>query len=58
MRYLDLEYNKITNLAKETLNKIEKAFTNKTNGRMINLKGNPYKCDCLMMPFYDWLKVK
>lgn len=56
LRYLGLEYNKITNLANKTLNKIEKAFTNKTNGRMINLEGNPYKCDCLMMPFYDWLK--
>jgi hypothetical protein len=57
LRYLDLEFNKITNLRKVTLDKIETAFTSKTSNRQINLQGNPFKCDCYMRPFFDWLKI-
>lgn len=54
LRYLDLEYNKITNLGSETLVKLDKAFASKD--RKIDLHGNPYTCDCHFMPFFDWLK--
>lgn len=56
LRYLDLEFNKITNLRKSTLAKLDQAFAGKTKNRRIDLHGNPYNCDCHFMPFLDWLK--
>jgi len=63
LRYLDLEYNKIRNLPQSTLDKLDQVFGQKKVGidgswkytRQLNLHGNPYACDCHMMPFKRWL---
>jgi len=58
LRYLDLEFNKIRNLRKDTLDKLDTVFGNKSNSiSQIDLHGNPFTCDCNMNPLYDWLKV-
>lgn len=57
LRYLDLEYNKITNIPKKTLDLLEDVFGNHSSTSQIDLHGNPYTCDCHMMPFFDWLKT-
>ena len=64
--YLDLQYNKIRRLDDKTLTKFEQLFSltppskhgrkDETHrGRSINLKGNPFRCDCHLRNFYDWL---
>jgi len=58
LRYLDLEFNKIRNLRKDTLDKLDIVFGNNSNSMsQVDLHGNPFTCDCNMNPLYDWLKV-
>jgi len=57
LRYLDLEYNKIRNLARSTLDKIDAVFSNRSSTSQLALHGNPYTCDCHMEPFYQWLST-
>ncbi len=52
--YLDLQYNKIQRLDDKTIAKIEDVFAKNTN-RTLNLKGNPFNCDCYLKNVYDWL---
>lgn len=54
LRHLDIEYNKITNLNNQSLQTIDRVFGNVSSGRSINMKGNPFRCDCEMSPFYHW----
>jgi len=61
LRYLDITYNKMTKLNKQATDKIDEIFGDPDKGRSINIKGNPFKCDCTMRNFYDWFtetKVK
>lgn len=55
IRYLDLQYNKIKRLDDKTLRKIEKVFAADPDHRMLNLKGNPFHCDCYLKNFRLWL---
>ena len=63
LRYLDLEFNRIRNLPQTTLEKLEKAFSQKEPGpdghmkytRQVDLHGNPFACDCHMKNFAQWL---
>lgn len=63
LRYLDLEYNKIRNLPKSTLDKLDQAFGHKERSpdgllrytRQVDLHGNPYSCDCHMKTLKNWL---
>merc|ERR1719309_1767775 len=58
LRYLDLEFNKIRNLRRDTLDKLDIVFGNNSNSMsQVDLHGNPFTCDCNMNPLYDWLKV-
>ena len=54
LRYLDLEYNKIKRLTNRTLKKFDEAFS-MSKDKTINLKGNPFHCDCELRNLYDWL---
>lgn len=54
LRYLDLEYNKITNLHPNTLKVIDDFFLSSNHDRTLNIKGNPFRCDCHMSNFYHW----
>ena len=54
LRYLDLQYNKIQRLDDRTLDKIETVFAADRN-KTLNLKGNPFRCDCYLKNVYDWL---
>ena len=54
LRYVDLSYNKIRNLKDSTLNKIDQVFSN--TSKKIDLRGNPFHCDCNMIGLYDWMK--
>jgi hypothetical protein len=54
LRHLDIEYNKITNFNNQSLQRIDDVFGNASSGRSINMKGNPFRCDCQMKSFYDW----
>jgi hypothetical protein len=35
----------------------EDVFGNHSSTSQIDLHGNPYTCDCHMMPLFDWLKT-
>ncbi|XP_040581557.1 trophoblast glycoprotein [Lepeophtheirus salmonis] len=50
---LDVRYNKIKRLDKETIDRLEQAFGN-GSGRLI-MNENPFHCDCHLRPFYDWV---
>lgn len=56
LSYVSLEYNKIRRLDDKTLRKLDQVFASDKSGRKtINLKGNPFRCDCHLDNFYDWL---
>lgn len=50
LKYVDLQYNKIKNLNDTAIQGLEKS-----GYAAVNLKGNPFKCDCDMKSFYDWV---
>jgi hypothetical protein len=35
----------------------EEVFGNHSSTSQIDLHGNPYACDCHLMPLFDWLKT-
>jgi hypothetical protein len=35
----------------------EEVFGNRSSTSQIDLHGNPYACDCHLMPLFDWLKT-
>jgi len=55
LTYLDVEYNKIKRLDNATMAKIEKIFAKGDSKHVLNLKGNPFSCDCDLRPMYEWL---
>lgn len=58
LTYLNLEYNKIKRLSNETLRKFDKLTNSNPKFKpTINLKGNPFHCDCHLRHFYDWLRT-
>jgi len=36
---------------------VEEVFGNHSSTSQIDLHGNPYTCDCHLMPLFDWLKT-
>lgn len=56
LRYLDLEYNKIKRLTDRTLEKFDEVFAHSSD-KTINLKGNPFRCDCELRNLFNWLKT-
>ncbi|XP_023333410.1 phospholipase A2 inhibitor [Eurytemora carolleeae] len=56
LRYLDLEYNKMTNLHQPTFKLIESVFGDPEKDRTINIKGNPFRCDCHISEFLHWFR--
>ena len=52
-----LVQNEIALIKKEGLWCVaEEVFGNHSSTSQIDLHGNPYTCDCHMMPLLDWLK--
>ena len=59
LQYLDLEYNKIKRLSSSTLAKLDRVFLTEDpddDSKRINLKENPFVCDCYLREFYQWLR--
>ncbi len=59
LRFLDLSYNKIKRLRSSTLKRIDETFHQPQRStdpiRKLNLLGNPFVCDCNLIPFQRWL---
>lgn len=58
LRHLDLEYNKIKRLPNKTLLQFDKVFgrgTARPSSKHLNLKGNPFTCDCHLRNLASWL---
>lgn len=57
LRYLDLEYNKMTNMRPSTMKILDEVFGNPEDDKTLNIKGNPFRCDCYMDKFFKWFRT-
>ena len=59
LTHLSLEYNKIKRIPNAILKQFDKVFgrgTRHPSAKHLNLKGNPFRCDCHLTNLASWLE--
>nr|CAD7570742.1 unnamed protein product [Timema californicum] len=56
LRFLDLESNKIAGLTKEDLEILD-SFPKREQNLVLDLRDNPFLCDCAVQELYTWLQT-